>query len=656
MPLAPRTAASHRRLARPLDGVDVRVAPARVGDHEPDQPGSDDEPDDEQPPLNSAFTGREYRERASEAGSAVADARRRATLRGCSTSRPTRSRSSSGPLTIHWYGIGYAIGLAAAYRSSSAMARRRGRGPRRRRQRHDRGRDRGAHRRPARTTSSTSGRSTRTTCSRSSCRRTPGLGRLRRDRHRASSRCSLYARVTSSSVLALGRHRRARPVRRCRPIARWGNFFNQELYGPPTTLPWGIAIDCAHRVAGRYPCAAFPCDDRPRFHPLFLYESLSGLLGAVVAALARRAGSGDRLRPGDLLLIFFIWYGVVRFVLEILRPTTGRSSGSRRPRSCRSLFIVPSLAVLIWRHRPAAPDRRPADRRRRRDRGAPVDRPSRRGPPTAPTTDDADRRALSRARRPDADARPEPAAGRPTSPPPAAGRAGLARGAAPPRAAAPREGLAWLGRPPESRASVLLPARPAWSRGSSSSCVFRFRIRTAGPRAPAAPAATCWSAAAHRGWMDPFVVLHALPIEPRAWFLGSAPVDVHLALAGVAHPPARRAAARLARRRRRRAARRVGAGGRRATAASSSRCPRARVSGPPGRLGPFRVGLGAHRAADGRADRAARDGRHRGALPRPADGVADPAARPRPRRCSGWSADAPLPPRARARSSTWPGG
>ena len=45
-------------------------------------------------------------------------------------------------------------------------------------------------------------------------------------------------------------------------IGRWGNFFNQELYGPPTDLPWGIAIDCAHRVGG-YPCDTFPLADDP---------------------------------------------------------------------------------------------------------------------------------------------------------------------------------------------------------------------------------------------------------------------------------------------------------------------------------------------------------------------------------------------------------
>ncbi len=45
-------------------------------------------------------------------------------------------------------------------------------------------------------------------------------------------------------------------------IARWGNFFNQELYGPPTTLPWGIPIDCAHRVAA-YVCPPAPLRPTP---------------------------------------------------------------------------------------------------------------------------------------------------------------------------------------------------------------------------------------------------------------------------------------------------------------------------------------------------------------------------------------------------------
>ncbi|MGZ8438948.1 MAG: prolipoprotein diacylglyceryl transferase, partial [Candidatus Limnocylindrales bacterium] len=91
-------------------------------------------------------------------------------------------------------------------------------------------------------------------------------------------------------------------------VARWGNFFNQELYGPPTTLPWGIAIQCAHRIEA-YACP--PGSDPTatlgqHFHPLFLYESLSGVLGAAFLIwLGFRFR--NRLRPGDLALTFFIW-------------------------------------------------------------------------------------------------------------------------------------------------------------------------------------------------------------------------------------------------------------------------------------------------------------------------------------------------------------
>jgi prolipoprotein diacylglyceryl transferase len=67
-------------------------------------------------------------------------------------------------------------------------------------------------------------------------------------------------------------------------VARWGNFFNQELYGAPTTLLWGIAIPCEYRTQG-YPCP--PGSDPAatlgqHFQPMFLHESLSGLIGAIV--------------------------------------------------------------------------------------------------------------------------------------------------------------------------------------------------------------------------------------------------------------------------------------------------------------------------------------------------------------------------------------
>ena len=132
-------------------------------------------------------------------------------------------------------------------------------------------------------------------------------------------------------------------------VARWGNFFNQELYGPPTTLPWAIPIDCAHRIAA-YACESFPFETT-RFHPLFLYESLSGVIGAIVLIwLGFRLRSW--LRPGDLILVFFAWYGIVRFALETLRQENWTFMGIPTAQIVSLLFIVPSILVLIWRHRP----------------------------------------------------------------------------------------------------------------------------------------------------------------------------------------------------------------------------------------------------------------------------------------------------------------
>ncbi len=147
-------------------------------------------------------------------------------------------------------------------------------------------------------------------------------------------------------------------------IGRIGNFFNQELYGPPTSLPWGIAIDCAHRVAA-YPCSALP-SATTHFHPLFLYESLSGLIGAAFLLwLARRQPSW--LRPGDLLLIFLVWYGTTRFMLEFWRSGNWTFFGIPTAQIVSAAFILVGLVLLAFRHRrgagpaPTGADPRPAE-------------------------------------------------------------------------------------------------------------------------------------------------------------------------------------------------------------------------------------------------------------------------------------------------------
>ena len=137
-------------------------------------------------------------------------------------------------------------------------------------------------------------------------------------------------------------------------IARWGNFFNQELYGPPTELPWGVTIDCAHRI-GQYPCADYPFETTG-FHPLFLYESVLTITGGCIAVfLARRVGL--RLRDGDLASFWMIWYGGVRLVLELFRDGWNWTIlGVPTAMLIGVVLIVAGAGLVWWRHRsPARP-------------------------------------------------------------------------------------------------------------------------------------------------------------------------------------------------------------------------------------------------------------------------------------------------------------
>ena len=91
-------------------------------------------------------------------------------------------------------------------------------------------------------------------------------------------------------------------------IGRWGNWFNQELFGKPTDLPWALEIDEAHLQAG-YAVGT-------TFHPTFLYESLwnLGLVG-VLLWIDRRF----RLGPGRLFAVYVMGYGIGRLWIEGLR-------------------------------------------------------------------------------------------------------------------------------------------------------------------------------------------------------------------------------------------------------------------------------------------------------------------------------------------------
>lgn len=93
-------------------------------------------------------------------------------------------------------------------------------------------------------------------------------------------------------------------------IGRIGNYFNQELFGAPTTLPWGLAIEPGNPALP----AGLPIDTL--YHPTFAYEALLNLLGAAILLLLDRK---FELRWGKLFALYLVWYSSVRFFIEDLR-------------------------------------------------------------------------------------------------------------------------------------------------------------------------------------------------------------------------------------------------------------------------------------------------------------------------------------------------
>ncbi|MDR7356867.1 prolipoprotein diacylglyceryl transferase [Paeniglutamicibacter sulfureus] len=93
-------------------------------------------------------------------------------------------------------------------------------------------------------------------------------------------------------------------------FGRWGNWFNQELFGAPTTLPWGLEIDPnSFNFPPGIPAGTL-------FHPTFLYESLWNVAGVLLLiALDRRF----KLRRGAMFWSYLIWYGIGRIIMETMR-------------------------------------------------------------------------------------------------------------------------------------------------------------------------------------------------------------------------------------------------------------------------------------------------------------------------------------------------
>lgn len=133
-------------------------------------------------------------------------------------------------------------------------------------------------------------------------------------------------------------------------IGRWGNFINQELYGPPTTLPWGLRIDREHRIPPYNDLTQYP--DSVRFHPLFLYESIWNFIGFTLLFWISRRFK-NQLRDGDITLLYLIWYPLSRFFIEFLRTDSWFFPGTafNTVHILSAIAIIASSITLYSRHR-----------------------------------------------------------------------------------------------------------------------------------------------------------------------------------------------------------------------------------------------------------------------------------------------------------------
>jgi len=123
-------------------------------------------------------------------------------------------------------------------------------------------------------------------------------------------------------------------------IGRWGNWFNQELYGRPSSLPWALKISPQHRAVG--------FENVATYQPTFLYESLwdIGVALLVIWAARRLLLTGDRT-----FALYVAAYGVGRFLTESLRIDFAHSFGGLRVNQWMAIVIFVGGVIYLYRTR-----------------------------------------------------------------------------------------------------------------------------------------------------------------------------------------------------------------------------------------------------------------------------------------------------------------
>jgi len=123
----------------------------------------------------------------------------------------------------------------------------------------------------------------------------------------------------------------------CQSIGRLGNYFNQEVFGPPTSLPWRIFIPPDKRPV-QYLNKSF-------FHPTFLYESILLFSAFLIINWIEK---NKKIKNGQIFSLYLIFYGTIRFSTEFLRFDTWQVQGIKVAQIMSLFFIFMGMGIYLW--------------------------------------------------------------------------------------------------------------------------------------------------------------------------------------------------------------------------------------------------------------------------------------------------------------------
>jgi len=152
----------------------------------------------------------------------------------------------------------------------------------------------------------------------------------------------IFARLRNISPLAFA-DAMAPGVVLAQAIGRWGNYFNQELFGRPSDLPWAIRIAPGNRPVG--------FADAASFHPTFLYESIWDVIVCLILLWVARRFAGT-LKNGDIAVLYVSLYSFGRFFVEALRVDPAFLIGGtiRGNLLVSSVLALGFAMILLLRH------------------------------------------------------------------------------------------------------------------------------------------------------------------------------------------------------------------------------------------------------------------------------------------------------------------